>query len=112
MGDFFISPTGLQTLLGSGAPLVILDIRKRGAFEESGEMIPGATWRDPFGIGTWMSDLDADTPLIVHCVHGHDVSQLAGQTLRDAGFDARILCGGIEAWRDAGGEVAPAALNT
>ena len=111
MGDFFISPTGLKTLLGSGAPLVILDVRKRAAFDESGEMIPGATWRDPFQISAWMSDLDADTPLIIHCVHGHEVSQNAAQTLRDAGFDARVLEGGFDAWREAGGEIVPAEKN-
>jgi len=108
MGDFFISPTGLKTLLDSAAPPVILDVRKRAAFEESGEIIPGAMWRDPFQISAWISDLDTDTPLIVHCVHGHEVSQLAGQTLRDAGFRARILFGGIEAWREAGGDIVPA----
>ena len=111
MGDFFISPTGLKTLLASGAPPLILDVRKRAAFDESGEMIPGATWRDPFQISTWINDLDADVPLIVHCVHGHEVSQLAGQTLRDAGFNARILFGGIEGWREAGGDLAPAEKN-
>jgi rhodanese-related sulfurtransferase len=111
MGDFFISPTGMKTLLSSGAPLVILDVRKRAAFDESGEMISGATWRDPFQISTWMSDLEANTRLIVHCVHGHEVSQLAAQTLRDSGFDARVLFGGIAGWQDAGGEVTPAEEN-
>ena len=111
MGDFFISPTGLKALLASGAPPVILDVRKRAAFDESGEMIPGATWRDPFRITIWMNDLDASTPLIVHCVHGHEVSQLAGQTMRDMGFDTRVLFGGIEGWREAGGEIVPATEN-
>lgn len=112
MGDFFISPAGLKTLLGSAAPLVILDIRKRAAFDESGLTLSGAEWRNPAGIAHWIDDLPKDRTLIVHCVHGHEVSQLAGQTLRDAGLDARVLFGGIEGWRDAGGDVAPAARNT
>ncbi len=111
MGYFFISTIGLKKLLGSGAPPVILDVRKRAAFDESGEMLPGATWRDPFQISVWISDLEAETSYIVHCVHGHEVSQLAGQTMRDAGFDARVLFGGIEGWRDGGGELVPAAQN-
>ncbi|GBE42411.1 thiosulfate sulfurtransferase GlpE [bacterium BMS3Bbin10] len=111
MGDFFISPAGLRALLGRGAAPVILDIRKRAAFDASGLKLPGAEWRDPHDIACWIGDLAKDTPLIVHCVHGHEVSQLAGQTLRDAGLDARVLFGGIEGWRDAGGEVVPAAQN-
>lgn len=108
MGDFFISATELKARLEGGAPVRILDVRKRPAFEESGEMIPGAEWRDPAEIGTWIGDLNPGTPLVVHCVHGHEVSQAAGQTLCDAGFDARVLAGGFEAWREAGGKVVPA----
>jgi Fe-Mn family superoxide dismutase len=112
MGDFFISPTDLKTLLDSGEALLILDVRKRAAFDESGLMLPGAQWRAPGEIAQWIGDLTKDKTLIVHCVHGHEVSQEAGQTLRDAGFDARILTGGFEAWREAGGEVVPAGQNT
>jgi hypothetical protein len=36
----------------------------------------------------------------VYCVHGHEVSQNAAQEL-----GARFLEGGIEAWREAGGEL-------
>ncbi len=111
MGDFFITPTDLKTLFESGAPLLILDVRKRAAFDESGLMLSGAVWRDPFQISAWMRDLDTNTPLIIHCVHGHEVSQNAAQTLRDAGFDARVLEGGFDAWREAGGEIVPAEKN-
>jgi rhodanese-related sulfurtransferase len=48
----------------------------------------------------------------VHCVHGHEVSQNAARTLRDAGFDVTVLEGGFEAWREAGFDVAPAKENT
>ncbi len=111
MGDFFISPAGLKTLISSGDALVILDVRKRAAFDESGEMLPGAAWRDPFQISNWMGDLNAGAHYIVHCVHGHEVSQLATQTLRDAGLDARVLFGGIEGWRENGGDIVPAVQN-
>ena len=111
MGDFFVSPTGLKALLDSGAPPLILDVRKRAAFDESGVMLPGAVWRNPNELTRWIGDLAKDAALVVYCVHGHEVSQGAGQTLRDAGFDARVLAGGFEAWREAGGEVVPAGEN-
>ena len=112
MGDFFITPADMKTRLESGTPLLILDVRKAEAFDESGEIIPGARWRDPFEIAHWIGDIDTGNPLIVHCVHGHEVSQDAARTLRDAGFDARVLEGGFEAWREAGFDVAPAKENT
>ena len=111
MGDFLVSPAELKTLLeGSPAPL-ILDVRKRAAFDESGLMLPDAMWRDPFEIAHWIGALAKDKPLIVHCVHAHEVSQNAARTLRQAGFDARVLTGGFEAWREAGFDVALAKEN-
>ncbi len=112
MGDYFIPPEDLKTRLESGTSLLILDVRKRAAFDESGEMIPGARWRDPFEIEHWIGDINTGTPLIVHCVHGHEVSQNAAHTLRDAGFDVIVLEGGIEAWREAGFDMVPAKDNT
>ena len=47
MGNFFITPADMKTCLESGTPLLILDVRKAEAFDESGEIIPGARWRDP-----------------------------------------------------------------
>ncbi len=112
MGDFFITPADLKTRLESGTPLLILDVRKRAAFDESGEIIPGSAWRDPFEIARWIGDIDTGTPLIVHCVHGHEVSHDAARTLRDAGFDVTVLEGGFEAWREKGFDVAPTKENT
>jgi len=101
----------LKILPGSSTFPVIPDVRKRAAFEESGEMILGATWRDPFEISAWIGDLDADTPYVIHCVHGHNVNQHAARALREAGFDASVLEGGFEAWREGGGETVRAAQN-
>ncbi len=112
MGGFFVSSADLKARMDSGAPLVILDVRKRAAFEESGEMISGATWRDPFEIAAWIGEIDRDTPLIVYCVHGHEVSRNAAKALRDAGLDARVLEGGLEAWRQGGGVLLRASENT
>ncbi len=111
MGDFFISAEELNSLRGGSTPPRIFDVRKRAAFDESGLMLPGASWHDPFAIAQWVGDLDKDNPLIIHCVHGHEVSQDAGRTLREAGFDIRVLTGGFEAWREAGFGVVPAQKN-
>jgi thiosulfate sulfurtransferase len=111
MSDIFISPTDLNSLLQGNEPPLILDLRKRPAFVESGFMLSGAIWRDPFEIAQWIDSLQKDTPIIVHCVHGHEVSQDAGKALREAGYNARVLEGGFEDWREAGFEVVPARDN-
>src|SRR6201999_2631162 len=40
--------------------------------------------------------------VVVHCAHGHQVSQGAAAALRAAGIDARYLQGGIAGWIAAG----------
>lgn len=40
--------------------------------------------------------------LVAYCVHGHQVSQGAMQQLRDAGFNAVYLEGGVEHWQHDG----------
>ena len=69
-------------------------------------MISNATWQAFDAVEVWASDLNKDTPIVVYCVHGHEVSQSAARTLRDLGFKAQYLEGGIATWMDAGFDVA------
>jgi rhodanese-related sulfurtransferase len=43
--------------------------------------------------------------MVVYCVHGHEVSQSAARTLRELGFKAQYLEGGIATWTEAGFEI-------
>lgn len=107
--DTSVSPRELQSrLAGDNAPLLI-DVRKQPAFNADDAVIPGALRGAPQALADWSADLPADAEIIVYCVHGHEVSRGAAQALRDRGFTARFLQGGIEAWRDAGGPTAPKA---
>jgi rhodanese-related sulfurtransferase len=83
-------------------PLVI-DVRRREAFDREPELVAGATWRDPFEVGEWAKYLPRHRPVVVYCVHGHEVSRNACDALRRAGVDARYLEGGFASWREAGG---------
>ena len=85
--------------------VTILDVRKKPAYDDDTVVIAGATWRDPAKIDEWGGDLDRDRPVVCYCVHGHEVSQGASAELRRLGFDARYLEGGIEDWKDQGGDV-------
>lgn len=95
----------------AGDRLLVLDVRKPEAFEASGAMLQGAAWRDPAGANRWGLDLPNRTPVVVYCVHGHEVSQGVGAALRDIGVNVRVLKGGFESWRQAGGPTVPTARN-
>jgi rhodanese-related sulfurtransferase len=94
-----------KSLLGSTPPLVV-DVRRNERFLEAKDLIRGALRRDPAGIADWSKTLPRAASVVVYCVHGHEVSQNAAKAL-----GARYLEGGIEHWREEGGELAPKPAN-
>jgi rhodanese-related sulfurtransferase len=89
-----------QSLLGSEPPLVI-DVRRNARFLEAKDLIRGALRRDPERVAEWKATLPRAAQVVVYCVHGHEVSQNVAKAL-----GARYLEGGIEHWREEGGELA------
>ena len=93
----FITPADLAR---STDHFVVVDVRREAARTSSGRTIAGALRieaHDP----DWLRGLKG-RPVLVFCVHGHDVSQDACRSLVAAGVDARYLGGGFEAWCLAG----------
>ena len=102
-----ITAAELKSSLASGEPLLVIDVRKPPAFRTAPEMIAGALRRDPATIASWAMTLPRASSVVVYCVHGHEVSQSAAQSLREAGIAARFLEGGLEeGWKAAGGPLA------
>jgi rhodanese-related sulfurtransferase len=98
-----VTPASLFDLLGSCAFPFVIDVRRRAAFDDDPQFIAGATWRDPSAVTDWSRFVPRHRPVVVYCVHGHEVSRNACNALRSDGLDARYLEGGLEAWRAAGG---------
>ncbi len=96
-----VSAAALNALLGGPQSPWILDVRKAPAFDAAEFTLPGALRRAPEQVADQLDRLRGKQ-VVTFCVHGHQVSQNAAQTLRDAGIDARFLTGGIEGWHDAG----------
>jgi rhodanese-related sulfurtransferase len=94
--------TALNTLIADRADIAVLDVRRRPAFEAEPRLIQGAVWRDPEAVAIWADALNRNRPVIVYCVHGHEVSQGVVDRLRTLGFEAALLEGGIEAWKASG----------
>jgi len=63
----------------------------------------GAVWRDPDQLAEWIGELSADQPVAVYCSYGFHVGCNVAKTLRERGFDARYVRGGLSAWYAAGG---------
>jgi rhodanese-related sulfurtransferase len=99
--DASISADELRKSLLSSAPPLVIDVRRNERFFEAKDFIRGAVRRDPAKVADWSKTLPSTANVVVYCVHGHEVSQNAAKAL-----GARFLEGGIEHWREEGGELA------
>ena len=102
-----IIPTELALWKSAGFAHALLDVRRTSARERDGTDIGGATWHDPARWLEWKDAVPADTPVVVYCAHGHEISQGLAAALCAMGRDARTLVGGIAAWQEAGLPVSP-----
>lgn len=87
----------------NGRAPTIIDVRREEKFRASGRRIAGALWRDHRKVAEWYPVLSERGPLVVYCVHGHNVSEIAAASLTAVGADVAILEGGLDAWEAAGG---------
>jgi Fe-Mn family superoxide dismutase len=79
-----------------------LDVRREEDYLQSGQIIQGASWRDPSRVHEWSQELDASRPTLLYCLRGKDIGRSTVMALRARGIDARYIVGGIEAWQAAG----------
>ena len=96
--DASITAAELRQSLRTSTPPLVIDVRRNARFLESPYFIKGALRRDPERLEEWKRALP-NADIVVYCVHGHEVSQNAAKAL-----GARYLEGGIEHWREEGGE--------
>lgn len=104
--DASLSSAELAAALAGPVPPLVIDVRREPAWHEAADRLPCALRRAPDKVADWAGSLPASRPVVVYCVHGHQVSQGTAASLRAGGRDARFLAGGIEAWREAGGALA------
>jgi rhodanese-related sulfurtransferase len=100
--DASICAAELQASFHSGKSPLVIDVRKSERFRASPYVIKGALRRDPLAVEQWKRTLPQAASVVVYCVHGHEVSQGVAEAL-----GARYLEGGIEHWKEDGGEIAP-----
>jgi rhodanese-related sulfurtransferase len=96
LGARRVTPAELASMLHSETRPVVIDVRSAEAFA-SGH-IPGARHARFEDLSTVTQRLAPETPVVLYCNRGVK-SRFAAAELKDAGFDARDLVGGLCAWK-------------
>ena len=92
--------------------VLVFDVRREADFNASSEIIPGALWKNPDKIDVWVGALPRTLDVVVYCMCGGSVSNTVVDRLRAVGVKARFIEGGLEAWKAAGGKIAPKSFPT
>jgi len=104
-----ISAEELKTALESDDDRrpVLLDLCLPKDLPRRTDMLAGASLHAPAALPRWVEELPRGRPIVVYCICGFQVSGTAVTELRQRGYDARALVGGITAWHAIGGSTVP-----
>jgi superoxide dismutase, Fe-Mn family len=91
---------------------VLLDLCLPRDLPRRTDMLAGATMHAPAALPQWVERLPRGRPIAVYCICGFQVSGKAVAELRQRGYDARALVGGITAWHAIGGTTVPLDTST
>ncbi len=91
---------------------VLLDLCLPVDLPRRADMLAGASMHAPAALLRWVEELPRDRPIVVYCICGFQVSGGAVTELRQRGYDARALVGGITAWHAIGGTTVPLDTST
>jgi len=112
--DARISAEELKAVLegNDGRRPVLLDLCLPRDLPRRTDMLAGATMHAPAALPRWIEELPRDRPIVVYCICGFQVSGTAVKEVRQRGYDARALVGGITAWHAIGGSTVPLDTST
>ena len=100
--DIEVTPAQARELVEAGAQLV--DVRE--SYEYEAGRIAGARHIELERLASQAETIDRERPVVFQCRLGSR-SAMAAQAFRAAGYDARSLAGGIQAWVDEGRPLVP-----
>jgi rhodanese-related sulfurtransferase len=100
--SFFVSPSELWSRIGTADAPMVFDVRRRDVYDAAPGLVPTAKWREPESYAEWAPSLGADTPIVLMCRYGHNLSQMVAADLRERGTAAQVVEGGYQAWGEAG----------
>jgi len=100
---FSVTSEDAAALLSSDSSLVVLDVRTEGEFRSNTGHLKGAILIPVQELSDRMKELEPlkDKSLLVYC-RTDNRSRRATSMLREAGYDARFIVGGISRWNREG----------
>ena len=101
-----VSPGAVREQQEAGKAAVVVDVR--GADEYAAGHLPGALHIPADELEQRLGELPPDRAIVTYCSMRHrgaSRSERAAALLRDRGYDAKALDGGLPAWTAAGGSV-------
>lgn len=101
--DLEVTPADVAAALGADSATVV-DVREPHEYEAG--RIAGTRHIELERLPSQAGTIDRDRPVIFHCRLGVR-SIMAAQAFRAAGYDARSMAGGIQAWADEGRPLEP-----
>ncbi len=102
-----ISHADLRKVLSQPDSAVILDLRRDSDYDKDTVSVPSARRLHPDKIAEWSGSLPKDKEILLFCAHGRSISNASVDYLTKNGYKARLIAGGIDGWRNAGGTLAP-----
>ena len=102
-----ISHADMKKVLERADGAVILDLRRNADYDKDSVTMPTARRFDPDKIAEWSSGLPKDKEILLFCAHGRSLSEASLNHLTKNGYKARLVAGGFDSWKDAGGVTAP-----
>jgi rhodanese-related sulfurtransferase len=102
-----ISHADMRGVLKEPQGAVVLDLRRNSDYDKDATTMPSARRFDPDKIAEWSGTLPKDREILLFCAHGRSISNASVDYLTKNGYRARLLAGGFDAWKDAGGATAP-----
>jgi rhodanese-related sulfurtransferase len=90
-----IKPNELKQL----KDVIIVDVRREADFAAGPQMIEGAIRKRPEAVEEWAGELPKNRDVVIYCARGGSVSNTVLDNLLSKGIRARLIEGGIEAWK-------------
>lgn len=102
-----ISHADMRNVLKEPQGAVVLDLRRNSDYDKDTLTMPSARRFDPDKIAEWSGSLPKDREILLFCAHGRSISNASVDYLTKQGYKARLVAGGFDSWKDAGGATAP-----
>lgn len=87
--------------------VTILDLRRNSDYDKDTLTMPAARRFDPDKFAEWSGTLPKDKEILLFCAHGRSISNASVDYLTKQGYKARLVAGGFDTCKEAGGATAP-----